>query len=260
MNVKNVVKVMNFHALIRVDSSKKRAEKYAAMEHELMHMLSMLFNNRNFVMDKKVMNIPENMPSLNIYIGSDYGFCNNYNSTVNDCMASDNDNADRILIGKKLRLSDEKNVLMRVSREELSKDFSLLEKILVESIRKRKYASINVFYNEYENITSIHFVKKQIFPFEIPVEENESIRDDFLVEGDAEQLLLDLLLTYCGFELKIILMNTAAAENLKREDMTRDSLRKIDEREELQRMEDRRELKKEQFHKVVENFQKMSYR
>ena len=32
MNVKAVVKVMNFHALLRVDASRKRAEKLAAME------------------------------------------------------------------------------------------------------------------------------------------------------------------------------------------------------------------------------------
>lgn len=260
MNIKNVVKVMNFHALIRVDAAQKAAQKYAAMEQELMHMIALLYNNRNFVMDKKVMHVSEKMPALDIYVGSDYGFCSNYNSSVNEELSRGSIQAKKVLIGKKLHHVQDDDVLLRISRDELKKDFSQLENILVEGLRYKRYSSINVYYNEYENISNIRFTKKQIFPFELPEQDKRRTQDDFLVEGDAEKLLTDLLLTYCGFEVKIILMNTYAAENVKREDTTRESLRKIDEREEQQAMEQRRELKKEQFGKVVENYQKMSYR
>ena len=35
MNIKNVVKVMNFHALVRVDRAKREAQKYMLMSGEL---------------------------------------------------------------------------------------------------------------------------------------------------------------------------------------------------------------------------------
>ena len=38
MNVKAVVKVMNFHALLRVEASSKRALMYQTMEEELAAM------------------------------------------------------------------------------------------------------------------------------------------------------------------------------------------------------------------------------
>ena len=40
MSVRNVVRVMNFHALVRVDNAKKLARKYQQMQEELMHMMS----------------------------------------------------------------------------------------------------------------------------------------------------------------------------------------------------------------------------
>ena len=35
MSVRNVVRVMNFHALVRVDNAKKLARKYQQMQEEL---------------------------------------------------------------------------------------------------------------------------------------------------------------------------------------------------------------------------------
>lgn len=45
MNVKAVVKVMNFHALLRVEASGRQAVKYNTMEEELSAMMSILQNN-----------------------------------------------------------------------------------------------------------------------------------------------------------------------------------------------------------------------
>ena len=42
MNIKNVVKVMNFHALVRVDRAKREAQKYMLMSGELYQMLDEL--------------------------------------------------------------------------------------------------------------------------------------------------------------------------------------------------------------------------
>ena len=55
MSVRNIVRVMNFHALIRVDNAKKQAMKYQRMQEKLMEMMSAITNNRNFRLDKKIL-------------------------------------------------------------------------------------------------------------------------------------------------------------------------------------------------------------
>ena len=89
MSVRNVVRVMNFHALVRVDNAKKLARKYQQMQEELMHMMSCIANNRNFRLDKQILDPPEDGMTLDIYLGSDYGFCGNYNSQINDQIRKD---------------------------------------------------------------------------------------------------------------------------------------------------------------------------
>ena len=83
MGVKNVVKVMNFHALIRVDAAKRKARRYQLMEKEVMSMLDQIMNNRNLILDKSILKPNPDKPKLTIYLGSDFGFCGNYNSLVN---------------------------------------------------------------------------------------------------------------------------------------------------------------------------------
>ena len=75
MNVKAVVKVMNFHALLRVEASGRQAVKYNTMEEELSAMMSILQNNQNLRLDKRI-HLPDmSLPVLRIYLGSDLGFC-----------------------------------------------------------------------------------------------------------------------------------------------------------------------------------------
>ena len=85
MSIRNIVKVMNFHALIRVDNAKRKADKYRMMEEQLYRMMDVIMNNRNLILDKKVMEPNPNAPEIQIYIGSDFGFCSNYNSQMSRC-------------------------------------------------------------------------------------------------------------------------------------------------------------------------------
>ena len=72
MKAKAVVKVMNFHALLRVDSSSKRALKYQKMQDELTEMIQIILNNKNFKLDKLVMIPKTDLPRLRIYLGTDF--------------------------------------------------------------------------------------------------------------------------------------------------------------------------------------------
>lgn len=100
MSIRNVVKVMNFHSLIRVDKAKRQADKYLMMEDQLYAMMEAIVNNRNLILDKKIFRVNEDAPKINIYIGSDFGFCSNYNSQVNDQLHKDPAGDVKILIGK----------------------------------------------------------------------------------------------------------------------------------------------------------------
>ena len=147
--IKNVVKVMNFHALIRVENAKRRAKRYQQMEDEVYHMMDLIMNNRNLILDKNILKPRADKPTLTIYLGSDLGFCSNYNSLINGELDK-NPAGDKILIGKKLKRSVE-DVLLRIDQDEFEKRIAEVEAILRESIRKKKHSSIHVVYNRYVN-------------------------------------------------------------------------------------------------------------
>ena len=149
MGVKNVVKVMNFHALIRVDAAKRKARRYQLMEKEVMSMLDQIMNNRNLILDKSILKPNPDKPKLTIYLGSDFGFCGNYNSLVNAELDKNRD-GDKILIGKKLRRHTD-HVLLRINQDELEDRVQEVEKILKTSILRRQHSSIEVVFIRYLN-------------------------------------------------------------------------------------------------------------
>lgn len=255
MGVKNVVKVMNFHALIRVDAAKRKARRYQLMEKEVMSMLDQIMNNRNLILDKSILKPNPDKPKLTIYLGSDFGFCGNYNSLVNAELDKNRD-GDKILIGKKLRRHTD-HVLLRINQDELEDRVQEVEKILKTSILRRQHSSIEVVFIRYLNASESCRDVYQIYPFEIARDADpDDYKDDFMIDGDIESLLTDLLATYLIYQIQIIRTSGYASENILRQNTTSESLKKIEEREEEQRMEERRERRAEEFSKVIENYQK----
>ena len=86
MKIKNVVKVMNFQALLRMDKALKEADKYRNVGKEVTDILSRIMYNKNLILDKKILFPDANLPELNIYIANDYGFCGNFNSGISRCI------------------------------------------------------------------------------------------------------------------------------------------------------------------------------
>ena len=117
MKIKNVVKVMNFHSLLKVDKSRRTAEKYFSYEDGLTEFTRNILNNRNLLLDKKVLKLDSKKPPLNIYIANDMGFCGNYNSNVNRKIMEEN--ADKIIIGKKI-LGKKDMALLAFKKEDYS--------------------------------------------------------------------------------------------------------------------------------------------
>lgn len=255
MSVRNVVRVMNFHALVRVDNAKKLARKYQQMQEELMHMMSCIANNRNFRLDKQILDPPEDGMTLDIYLGSDYGFCGNYNSQINDQIRKDVVSK-KILIGKKLHLPEGEEAMLTLYRKELTECFDKLEEVLTAAVKSRTCRKIYLTYNHYENTSTIYLKKIQIYP--VKPEDGETYTEDFAVEGNINALYEDMMSAYVGYELMMAAFISSAAENVLRQNATTESLKKIDEMEEEKLMESRREKREAEFKKVIDNFVKKS--
>ncbi len=253
MKIKKVVKVMNFHSLLHVDSSRRKAEKYFKSEVELTKMIDKIVYNKNLILDKKTLKINPNKPVLNIYIGNDYGFCGGFNSSINDTIRKDKD-CYKVVIGKKINNNDNK-IILTITKDNFFADFNKIEKIIYESIRDSSYSEINIVYNHYYNANSFAFIKKKLFPvtFEKDKSDNKEYNEDFVVETDVNTMLLNLVTLYLCYEVRIAETNSWAAENVMRQQVTRESLKKIDEIEEENLKEERKVKKHFNFKKIIEN-------
>lgn len=251
MRVKSVVKIMNFHSLLRVNSARKKAEQLDSYEKELFNMIDSILNNRNFILDKKSLVPPKNQKDLVIYIGNDYGFCSNFNSNINEEIKNDS-TSDKILIGKKLTTFGS-NVVMEMDKESFFEQTFKINNYILESLINFRYSNIRVIYNHYYNVNKLGLVKKTIFPIEPLKDSKKKYNEDFVVEGDINEILINLVSLYIGYEIQIAESSSWAAENVMRQLVTRESLDKIEKIEEERENMNRKEKKKKDFKKIIEN-------
>lgn len=256
MSIRNVVKVMNFHALIRVDHAKRRADKYRMMEEQLMYMMDSIVNNRNLILDKKIFEARKDAPVLNIYIGSDLGFCSNYNSQMNEKLLKDSPGSFKILIGRKLSGQRVQGVDLAVTAAQLEEQLPQIRNYLEQKIRNRECSAINIIYNHYENTTTIYSQTIQVFPIYRKREGKKAYREDFAIEGDINSLMMRMISSYVYYEFLLAVVNSRAAENVLRQNTTTESLKKIDELEAERLIAERREKRSREFQKVVDNYVK----
>ena len=259
MKIKAVVKVMNFHSLLRVDNSRKRAEHYAAMQNELVQMMRIIVNNRNLRLDKLISPPDPDLPILRFYIGSDFGFCGNVNSSITSMMnqeANEDQDVESIVIGKKLKSKD---ASLHVTQEEFYGRFEEVKDYLVRSVKENTWSAIEIAYNRYYNSGLIKPELERVFPLDLRDDgsTNEAaLLADFMIEGDPKELLQGMMISYLVYELKIAMASAYASENLMRQNSTSESLKKIDEIEEEELKEERKERNAEAFKKTVDSFVK----
>ena len=254
MAIKNVVKVMNFHSLLRVDKARRIADKYKNTEDELTAIIRKILLNKNIILDKKSIIPNKKNPILNIYIGNDLGFCGDFNFSINKEVRKDKNI--KILIGSKIHNFNDQNIILRMTKEDFFSDFSKVENIIYDAIKNDKYSMINVIYNHYHNVNHLEFTKKTIYPFKYDSVEGETYDEDFGLETDSESMLSELVSLYICYEIKICEMNSFAAENVIRQTITRESLKKIDEIEAEKTKEERKIKKQKDFKAILENFRK----
>ena len=251
--IKNVVKVMNFQALLRMDKALKQAEKYKNVGKEITDILSRILYNKNLVLDKKILTPDQDKPEFNIYIANDYGFCGNFNSEVSRRIKKDT-TADKIIIGKKIAFKDEKCVL-KINKDDFVHRFGEIQEMVEDAIRSMNYSRINVFYNHYYSMSSFEFLKIQLFPVEFKGEYFEG--EDFVAETDLNGLISRLVSFYVCYQLKMCESISYAAENVLRTQITSSALEKLEEKEKEERHEEMKVRKQKSVLKSVENFKKL---
>lgn len=250
-----VVKVMNFHSLLKVDNAKAKADELRNVSTELTNLIQRIIYNKNLVLDKNVLIPNTNNPKLSIYIANDLGFCGNFNAVINEQILKDKDNY-KIIIGKQIKYRDDLTVLA-IDKKDFYDDFKKIEDIIRDAILNLTYSEINVYYNHYYNSTTFDFVKAQVFPVEFNGTYYEG--EDFVVETDIHRMLSNMLSFYICYELKMYEKNCFAAENLKRSILTKLSLDRLKEIEIENKAEEMRRRKEKTILKTVENFKKTTY-
>ncbi len=259
MNIKSVVRVMNFHALLRVDSSKKRAEKYFEYEKYLNDFVNNILNNRNFILDKRIIGYKKGKKILNVYIANDLGFCGDFNNNVNQ-VAKEDVEADKIIIGKKI-LQHKENVVLAITKKEYKESMKQIEDILYQGLTQFQYREINVVYNHYYNISNIKLIKKKLLPLDdnnLSSEEKKLFKEDFVIEGDINEILTNIIVMYLLYEIRIATENSYASENIMRQSITNESMKKIDEIEVERNIMERKEIGNKNFKSILENFNQLN--
>ena len=258
MSVKNTVKVMNFHALLRVPEARRKVDLAFEYERELKYIISSIINNRIFKQEKLSLELDPNAKELNIYIGSDLGFCANFNSNIMNYLKSDNDKNDKIIIGKKIRLVVDNEILF-ISNEEFENRFDEIFDIVLDGLLDYRYSKINLIYTHYYNISRQEIVKRTILPFDyggdvLDDEDRKEISklEDFVVEGDLNYIIWNLISIYITMEIRIAKSWSYATENVQRQIFTENSLNKIEDREEQRNREALKAKKALAFKTIVE--------
>lgn len=252
MSVESIVKVMNFHSLLRVNKAKQAADNYVEYEKEITNFADIILNNRNLILDKRILKLDEKKKPLNIYIANDLGFCGNFNSAINKEIIKD-ENADKIIIGKKI-MKNRKNIILSMTKEEYIERIKEIEDILFNAIVNSKYGSVNIIYIHYFNISRLELVRRTLLPLDTKKTQNNSYKEDFVVEGDLSNILLNIIVLYLSYEIKIAEENSIASENIMRQRLTKQSLDKIEEINKEKMRIKRKKEKNKTFKRTLENF------
>lgn len=260
-NIKSIVKVMNFQALLHVDKAHRTADKYLLLEKDVNKMINIIENNKNLILDKKFAKIDPNNPRLRIFIGSDLGFCGVINASVNRELLKEDGSNDIVIVGRKIHT--DKPIKYEVSRDDFEDKFSDITALFEDGIKNKRYSGVDIFYNHYHNMAQIEPMMRTIFPVESKKddEDEDLFKDDFLIEGgDVEKILQELTITYLNYELKSAIVSSYASENILRQQATNESLKHIDELEEQKRWAEHKMREKVAVSRVIESYTKLTFR
>lgn len=258
MNVENIVKVMNFHALLRVNEARNRVEQAHNYEKEIKYMISNIVTNRIFKQENISLDLPTDAPELNIYMGSDMGFCASFNSDVLSFLKEDKPENHKIIIGRRI-VYDTPNIILKISKDDFTKNFGLVYNKILSGIFQKLYSKINIIYVHYYNLSKQKIIKRTLLPFDYELDDldrDEGVTfrndEDYVVEGDLQLIIWDLISFYIITEIRVAEAWSWASENVQRQSFTNESLHKIEEKNEEKLRRKRKEKRTKEFKTIIE--------
>lgn len=253
MEIKKVVKVMNFQSLLRINDAIDKADQYQNVGDEVTELIKSIVYNRNLMLDHKVIEPDKTKPKLNIYIANDYGFCGNFNASIRNQIKQDK-NDYKIIIGKKIAYKDDKTIL-KINKEDFYKEISNIEKTIDDALATLSYSEINLYYNHYYNFNKFGFLKLQLFPVKFDGKYFEG--EDYVYETDAVKMIRGLISFYICYQLKMAEAISEASENVLRNQITNQALDRIEEREILKLNRIRKYKLEKIVRKNVDNYKRI---
>lgn len=148
--------------------------------------------------------------------------------------------------------------MLQLTKEEYINNTGKIEEILYNTIKGSKASEINIIYNHYNNISSIELRKKRLLPLEKVNKDKNKYYEDFVIEGDLSSILTNIIVLYVSYEIKIATENSYASENIMRQSVTKQSLKKIDEIEIENKRIERKEKNAESYKRVLEDSIKLA--
>ncbi len=233
--VKSSVQVMNFHSLMKIAEAIDNIERVKDYEAEIMHVIANVFNNRNLILDNRINSSffekTSSERDINFYITSDYGLCGAFNSSVIKVFENTPRSYRNYMTGKKgiKKLTRKEDVALVM--DDLG-NIELFTEIL-DLFFDGEITGVNIIYNKFITQEKNEFVVQQVLPFNMEAldEIDEQIKQspDYIIECSFTKLLKDLLTLYLKDKVVIAHLSALATENSIRQQITTESLKKIDE-------------------------------
>ncbi len=232
--VKSSVQVMNFHSLMKIADAINNIERVRDYEAEIMYVIGSVFNNHNLVLDNRINDSffekKSSERDVNFYITSDYGLCGAFNSSVIKVFENNHRSYRNYMTGKKgiKKLKGQNDVA--ISMNDLN-DIEMFTEI-VDLFFDGEITGVNIIYNKFITQEKNEFVIQQVLPFNLDAleaVEHESNGPDYVIECSFTKLLKDLLTLYLKDKVVIAHLSALATENAIRQQITTESLKKIDE-------------------------------
>lgn len=258
-SIENIVRVMDFHALARIDKAKSSANRALVTEQLLEQTIRLINYNKNLNIDKKLMTSNPSGVELNIYIGSDLSFCGDFNTSIAGEINRDETGL-KIIVGQKILKMTNKESIFAMSKEDFYRDSSQISRIIDDYLIENKVKSINIIYNRYYSIDDIRLEKMQVFPISLEKNADDNYDIDFVIENDANRILCNVLAVYLNYRVMIAEKSSWAAENVNREKIARESLKRIDELREEEIAREHQERRRADLVEQISNFERLRWR
>jgi F0F1-type ATP synthase gamma subunit len=148
------------------------------------------------------------------------------------------------------------NIILRINKDEFATEYVKINDVIKDYVKEKKVKEINVVYIRYNSVSDIAFERKKLFPVEL----DETLLDgidttvDYVVETDIDEFISSVMVLCICYQIKIFEANSWASENVMRERVTRESMKKIDEIETEKARQERKEKKQKAFKKQISNY------